>query len=126
MRSILTALFMTAIAGCASINTPSSSLIDTVPVVKVGKTNDVPKEHIVYIPANTEFPIDFSVKGSVFNKDVSSQVMVSFKQDMYLYKYWASLDGKNWINSHKLMRVELSGGFDNSGGKAEVKLNLVE
>nr|WP_319393682.1 hypothetical protein [uncultured Desulfobacter sp.] len=52
--------------------------------------------------------------------------MAIFKQDMYLYKYWAGLDGKNWINSHQLMSVEPSGGFDKAGGKVEVKLNLVE
>ncbi|MCU7830882.1 MAG: hypothetical protein KZQ85_17625 [Candidatus Thiodiazotropha sp. (ex Myrtea sp. 'scaly one' KF741663)] len=126
MRKILTVLFMVVIAGCASMNTPSSSLIDSVPVVKVGESKDVPKDHIVFIPANTEFPIEFSVKGSIFNHDISSKVMTSFKQDMYLYKYWASLDGKNWVNSHKLMNVELSGGFDKSGAKVEVKLNLVE
>lgn len=125
MRKILTVLFMVAIAGCASMNTPSSSLIDTVPIVEVGETGNVPKEHIVFIPANSEFPIEFSVKGSVFNHDISSKVMASFKQDMYLYKYWASLDGKTWINSHKLMSVEPSGGFDKSGGIVEVKLNLV-
>jgi hypothetical protein len=108
------------------MNTPSSSLIDTIPVVKVGQSGDAPKEHIVFIPANTEFPIEFSVKGSVFNHDVSKKVMASFKQDMYLYKYWASLDGKRWMNSHKLMNVEPSGGFDKAGGKVEVKLDLVE
>jgi hypothetical protein len=126
MREILTVLFIIAIAGCASMNTPSSSLIDTVPVVKIGETKNVPKEHIVFIPANTEFPIEFSVKGSVFTNDISSIVMARFKQDMYLYKYWSSLDGKNWVNSHKLMHVEPSGGFDNAGGKVEVKLNFVE
>jgi hypothetical protein len=126
VKKILTVLFLVAIAGCASMNTPPSSLIDTVPVVKVGETSNVPKDHIVFIPANTEFPIVFTVKGSVFNHDLSSKVMASFKQEMYLYKYWASLDGKHWINSHKLMRVEPSGGFDKAGGKVEVKLNFVE
>jgi len=126
MKKILNVLFMVAIAGCASMNTPSSSLIDTVPVVKVGETDSVPKEHIVFIPANKEFPIEFYVKGSVFNHDISSKVMASFKQDMYLYKYWASLDGKNWTNSHKLMKVEPTGGFDSAGGRVEVKLNLLE
>jgi hypothetical protein len=108
------------------MNTPSSSLIDTVPVVKVGEEDNVPKDHIVFFPANTEFPIEFSVKGSVFNYDASSKIMISFKQDIYLYKYWASLDGKHWVNSHELINVEPSGGFDKIGGKVELKLNLAE
>lgn len=114
------------LTGCASMNTPSSSLIETTPVITIGDNGVAPAEHIVFIPANTDFPVEFSVKGSVFNNDVSSQAMVSFKQDMYLYKYWASLDGKTWVNSHKLMNVEPSGGFDASGGKVEVRLNLAK
>ncbi|MGH1428616.1 MAG: hypothetical protein ACRBEE_11805 [Arenicella sp.] len=105
------------------MNTPNASLIDTIPVIKVGDLKEAPKDHIVFIPANVEFPIQFSLKGSVFNEDVSSTVMTSFKRDLYLYKYWASLDGKKWVNSHKLMKVEPSGGFDKTGGKVEVKIN---
>ena len=119
-------LLLIFLAGCASMNTPSSSLIETKPIVKIGEPNNSPEDHIIYIPANKKFAIEFSVKGSVFNEPASSKKMVSFKQDMYLYKYWASLDGKTWVNSHKLMSVEPSGGFDASGGKVEVKLNLVQ
>ncbi|MEJ2618706.1 MAG: hypothetical protein P8163_00310 [Candidatus Thiodiazotropha sp.] len=126
MKNILILLLMVVIAGCTSMNTPSSTLIDSVPVVNVGELNDVPEDYIVLIPAGNEFPMVFSVKGSIFNRNVSSTVMTSVKQDIYLYKYWASLDGKHWVNSHKLMSVEPSGGFDKSGGKLEVKINLVE
>jgi len=126
MKKFIVVFFMFIINGCASMNTPSSSLIESVPVVKIGDSNDVPKDHIIFIPANTEFPIEFSVKGTVFNQDIASKVITSFKQDMYLYKYWASLDGKNWVNSHKLMNVEPSGGFEKSGGKVEVKLDLIQ
>jgi hypothetical protein len=62
----------------------------------------------------------------VFESNVSSKAMVSFKQDMYLYKYWASLDGKKWVKSHKLMNVEASGGFDVSGGKVGVEINFAK
>ncbi len=122
MRNILFLIFI-ALSGCASMNTPNASLIDTIPVIEVGDLKEAPKDHIVFIPANVEFPIQFSLKGSVFNEDVSSTVMTSFKRDLYLYKYWASLDGKKWVNSHKLMKVEPSGGFDKTGGKVEVKIN---
>jgi hypothetical protein len=105
------------------MNAPSASLIDTKPVITISEDGKAPEDHIVFIPANRKFPIEFSVKGNVFTENVSSKVMVSFKQDMYLYKYWASLDGKTWINSHKLLNVEPSGGFNASGGKVEVKLD---
>lgn len=125
MNKHLFLLVVLFISSCALNQTPSSSLIDTVPVINVGESKSVPVDHIVFFPANTEFPIQFSVKGSVFNEDVTSNVMASFKKDMYLYKYWASLDGKKWVNSHKLMSVEPSGGFDKTGVKVEVQLNLL-
>jgi hypothetical protein len=34
-----------------------------------------------------------------------------FQHVYYLYKYWASLDGKTWLNSHKLLNVQPSGGL---------------
>jgi len=126
IKVFVTSSFLTLLFGCASMNTPSSSLIETKPVIKIGEPGNAPDDHIVFIPANTSFPVEFVVKGNVFNNDSSSKVIVSFKQDMYLYKYWASLDGKEWVNSHKLMSVEPSGGFDKSGGKVEVRLNFVQ
>lgn len=129
MKSIralaISALFV-GIYGCASMNTPSASLIDTKPVVTIGEVSNASEDHVVFIPANRQFPVEFSVKGNVFTKNASSKVIVSFKQDMYLYKYWASLDGKKWVNSHKLLNVQPSGGFDASGGKVEVKLDRVK
>jgi hypothetical protein len=126
IRIIIVSLLLISLTGCASMNTPSSSLIETKPVIQIGESVNTSKDHIVFIPANKEFLIKFEIKGNVFTKPSSSKVMVSFKQDMYLYKYWASLDGKIWVNSHKLMSVEPSGGFDASGGKVEVKLNFVQ
>ena len=120
---VVSAIFV-LLYGCASMNTPSSSLIDTTPVVTISEASKTPENHIVFIPANKQFPIDFSVKGNVFTENTSSKVMVSFKQDIYLYKYWASLDGKSWVNSHKLLNVQPTGGFDASGGKVEIKLDL--
>lgn len=126
IRFISISLLLTSLVGCASMSTPTSSLIETKPVIQIGESDDVPKDHIVFIPANKKFPVEFAIKGNVFNKPSSSKIMVSFKQDMYLYKYWASFDGKTWVNSHELMSVEPSGGFDASGGKVEVNLNLVQ
>ena len=124
-NSIICILLLMSLTSCVSMNTPSSSLIETKPVLQIGGSGGaVSEDHIIFIPANKKFPVEFSVKGSVFNENVSSKVMVSFKHDMYLYKYWASLDGKTWVDSHKLMNVEPSGGFDKSGGKVEVKLNF--
>jgi len=126
IKFIILSSFLIVLVGCASMNTPSSSFIDTMPVITIGETDNVAEDHIVFIPAGAKFPIVFSVKGTVFDEAASSKVMVSFKKNMYLYKYWASLDGKTWVKSHKLIDVEPSGGFDKSGGKVELKLNFFQ
>lgn len=126
IRIVTVFISLLSLSSCASMNSPSASLIETKPVVTIGESADPEKDHIVFIPANKKFPVEFSIKGNVFNESSNTKSMVSFKQDMYLYKYWASLDGKTWVNSHKLMKVEPAGGFDASGGKVEVKLNILQ
>jgi hypothetical protein len=126
IKSFVIGSLFVLLYGCASMNAPSSSLIETKPVVTIGDVGRASEDHVVFIPANKEFPVEFSVKGNVFEKNVSTKAMVSFKKDIYLYKYWASLDGKKWVNSHKLMNVEPSGGFDVSGGKVGIEINFAK
>jgi len=103
IKFVVFSLNLILLAGCASMGTPSSSLVDTKPVVTIGETKDFADDHIIFIPAGIKFPIEFSVKVTVFDEAVLSTVMVSFKNEMYLYKYWANLDGKTWVRSHKLV-----------------------
>lgn len=119
-------LLLTYLSGCTSVSAPSSSLIDNTPVITIGSTSNPPKDHIVFIPANTKFSVNFFVNGDVLNKSASTKVLVSFKKSIYLYKYWASLDGKAWVNSHKLLNVAPTGGFDTSGGKVEVRIDFAK
>jgi len=58
------------------------------------------------------------------NKSALSKVMVSIKENIYLYKYCTSLDGNTWVNSHQILKVEPLFGIDASGGKVDVKRNL--
>lgn len=124
IKIVAISLLSTCFVGCTTMSAPSSTILDEKSVITIGSMTTPPDDHIVFIPANTEFPIEFSVKGDVFTQSKSSKVMVSFKQNMYLYQYWASLDGITWMNSHKIINVEPSGGFDTAGGKVEVKLDL--
>lgn len=117
-------LFIAILNGCASMGTPAASLIDDIPVVTIGDSENAPEDHIVFIPKNTSFPVEFSLSGNLLNTDASQSVNTSIKHDLYLYKYWSSLDGRQWVHSHKLMSVKPSGGFDKSGGKVEVNLDL--
>ena len=126
IKIFICSLLCSLLMGCSSINTPSSSLINSKPVITIGTKKTPPKDHILYIPANQNFPLVFSVNGDLFSESKTAKVMVSFKKNLYLYKSWASLNGKDWVNSHKLLNVVPSGGFDSSGGKVEIKLNFAK
>jgi hypothetical protein len=80
IKSFATGSLFVLLYGCASINTPSSSLIETKPVITIGEVSRESEDSVVFIPANMEFPVEFSVKGNVFEKNVSSKIMVSFKK----------------------------------------------
>ncbi|MBU0632532.1 hypothetical protein KKA17_07795 [bacterium] len=112
------------LSGCVYV--PSASLIDHTPLVKIGSTAKPPKEFILFIPANTKFPMKFSATGDAFDNPESSTVMVSFKQDMYLYDYWASTDGKKWMDFHTLLDVKPTGGFDSMGANISIKMDYAK
>lgn len=112
--------------GCSSMYAPSASLIDNTPIVKIGSTTKPPKEFILFIPANTKFPMEFSATGDAFDNPESSTIMVSFKQNMYLYDIWVSTDGKKWMTFHTLLDVKPSGGFDSMGAKISIKMDYAK
>lgn len=122
-QTIAAALMAANLCACAYVHTPPYTLIDEVPVVKIGASVRPSEAHIVFIPANTPFPIEFTATGSILNQPASSKVMVSFKRDLYLYKSWASENGRYWVNTRRLLKVERSGGFDATGGRVEEKLD---
>jgi hypothetical protein len=121
-----TVIALSVLSGCASINTPSSSLIDEIPVFMIGSTETLPEDYIILIPANVEFPVDISITGNAFAKTASTNQMMSMKNNLYLYQYWASHDGKSWVQAHELFNLEVSGGLAITGGLAELKLDNAE
>jgi hypothetical protein len=76
----------------------------------------------VFYPAGFAFPVVLKTSGSLFTSGKQVESQVSLANNLYLYKYWASLDGKTWKNSHELVGVEFGGGFDLTGLQANIKL----
>ncbi len=108
--------------GCAAMLPAPTDEIAKLPVVRVGDQTPQNTEYVVFFPAGVPFPVKLSASGSLFasNKQIESQVALA--RDLYLYKYWASYDGKTWTNSHKLLGVDFGGGFDVNGLQANMKL----
>lgn len=123
---VSTVMALCILSGCASVQAPSASLIDEVPVIQIGATEKPPKEHIIFIPANVSFPVEVKMDGSAFAYAPSLSTTASLKKDLYLYQYWASHDGKNWVEAHKMFKADVSAGVSASGGKAELKFDYAE
>ena len=92
----LLALLLVAmtVGGCALPLQPNAKSFAVLPVVKAGSNSATGIEHVIHIPAKTPVPIQFRVEGSFVATPVTSTVEVTFERGVYLYKEWASFDGK--------------------------------
>lgn len=118
----LVALALSTLIGCAALRPAPVDSIAKLPVVRVGDLSPRNTEYIVFYPAGFAFPVNLKTSGSLFASEKQVQSQVILAKDLYLYKYWASHDGKTWKNSHELLDVQFGGGFDVTGLQANIKL----
>jgi hypothetical protein len=123
MKKGLLCILMAVLTGCASMMPAPVDKIDALPTVRLGGAASAYADYVLYIPAHSPIPVLLNVKGTLIEKESPATANVSFSQDLYLYKYWASHDRKHWENSHKLLDVAYGGGVDVSGLHANVTLN---
>ncbi len=123
MKHAFFAFVVFALAGCASLQSPPVETISKLPVVRVGSQPPQNTEYVVFYPAGFPFPVKLIANGSLFASEKQVESQATLAKDLYLYKYWASHDGKSWKNSHELLGVEFGGGFDINGLQSNVKLD---
>lgn len=126
IKGIILGVYVFSVTGCASMYTPNSDLIETLPVIKIGSKKPDGHEYILHIPAETQFPVHFTVKGGLISSPVDQKPTTRIKQDLYVYKYWSSLDGRNWQPSHDLINMPISIGMGPEGGQFHVKVDITE
>lgn len=121
-NTFLIALSLSTILGCAALRPAPVEYIAKLPVVRVGDPPPKNTEYVLFYPVGLTFPVKLKTSGTLFasEKQVESQAILA--KDLYLYKYWASHDGKTWKNSHELLGVEFGGGLDVTGLQANIKL----
>ncbi|MDD2700979.1 MAG: hypothetical protein PHH36_07030 [Sideroxydans sp.] len=110
-------------AGCASLQPPPTEKIAHLPVIHVGSPPPQDGEYIVLYPAGFAIPVTLKASGTMFAAESKTESHVILAKNLYLYKYWASHDGKAWKNSHELLGVEFGGGFDINGLQSNLILN---
>lgn len=119
---LLSALVLSTVVGCAALRPVPVESIVRLPVVRVGDPPPQNTEHVVFYPAGFAFPVKLKTSRSLFASEKQIESKIALAKDLYLYKYWASHDGKTWRNSHELLGVEFGGGFDGTGLQANIKL----
>ncbi len=117
---------MILFSGCASMFTPDSDLINELQIVKMGSQKPDGDEYILHIPAGTKIPVNFSLKGSLISAPIDNKSVTQLNHGLYIYKYWASLDGKNWQATGDLINMPISLDVSPEGGQIGIKVNVIK
>jgi hypothetical protein len=120
MRTLCLALAVLAVSGCAAMRPPSAEAMASLPILEIGQPTPAGHEYILHLQAGRPAPFTLEVTGDALMAPGSSTTSVAPRQDVYLYKQWASLDGKTWHRSHDLFATSVSLGLDPGGGKVVV------
>jgi hypothetical protein len=109
------------LGGCASWQTPPADLVSKVPTIEIGQPKPEGSEYVLLVRAGKDVPVTLTVGGTFLSKEGAAEALVKVRQDVYFYKHWSSLDGKNWERG--VFQVLISAGLGPEGGKVEVKMN---
>jgi len=129
VSNILTAATMAILfSGCASMFVPDSDVINELPIMEMGSHKQKPanNEFVLHIPAGAKIPVNFSVNGSLIAAPVENRSVTQINQELYIYKYWASLDGKNWQPTRDLIKMPIAIGVAPEGGQIHVKVDITK
>lgn len=96
LRIAAAALAALSLTGCAGLVLPSTDTMAKLPVVRFGEQAPTHKDYVLLLPANTPLPIETSVEGSLLAQGAKTQMTVTLKKNLYIYKRWVSFDDKTW------------------------------
>ena len=122
---LLITLAMVLFSACASMYVPDSDLINKLQIVKMGNEKPEGHEYILHIPAGTKIPVNFSVNGSLISAPIENKSVTKINQELYIYKYWASFDGKNWQPTRDVIKMPITLDVNSEGGQIHVKVDLL-
>ncbi len=121
MNRKLLIVSMLAFPGCASM--APTQKIATLPVVETGQKAPTGGEYVLHIVAGKPANFRLIVKGNALEKNGEAMTTVVPKQDVWLYKSWASLDGKHWKPARDLFRSSVGVGINPKGGQVTVSFD---
>ena len=121
---ILFSLSFILLTGCSSMFVPGNDELSQLPVVKMGSLKPAGNEYILHIPAGTKIPVNLSIDGNLISGKVDNNSSTRLNKELYVYKYWASLDGKKWQPTRDLVHMPISIGVGPDGGQIKIAVDL--
>jgi hypothetical protein len=118
---LLVLLAFSGVNGCATVYLPDVATIGALPTVELGQVPPANNEYILLLRAGVDVPVAISITGSLLSKESKIDTTVQLKQDVYIYKNWSSLDGKNWGEKNVILLI--AAGLDASGGKVNITVD---
>jgi len=106
-QTLTLALILTALTGCANLSLPSADKLASMPVVSY-PDKPTTADYVYKLPAGKPIDVNIKADGSALVAPVAQTLSASLGHDLYLYKRWASEDGKTWMDAHKLIGVQLA------------------
>lgn len=127
-RSLVLALSALTLSACASLAPPSGDTLAALPSIRFGQNAPADGDYILIYPAGAPLPMEASITGDLFEADQRATLQPRLKQDIYVYKHWASFDGKQWTRADKLVggqfEIVLPGEKDgHSSGRMHAEFN---
>lgn len=126
IKITLSVLVLISFSACASMFVPGSEEISKLPVIKMGSKKPEGNEYILHIPKGEKIPWHFTINGGLISAPVDSKSVTKINQEIYVYKYWASFDGKNWKPTGELLNMPISFGVGPEGGQLNLKVDVIK
>ena len=120
---IFSVLVMLLFSACASMYVPGSEEINKLQIVKMGSKKPEGNEYLLNVPAGAKIPVHFSVKGNLISAPIDNNQVTKLNRELYIYKYWASLDGKEWKPTGEILKMPIAIGVDPEGGQVTIRVD---
>lgn len=106
VRILFAAATCASLSACAGLS-PSSAEIAQAAQIRFGQPRPAGDNYVLHYPAGTPLPVATVVDGDLFEQAGQSTLHVTLKRDIYVYRGYASFDGKNWQPARSLVATNL-------------------
>lgn len=107
MKYLLAAILVLTVAGPLSAAAlPTYDDVAKMPVILFGEP--VPKtDYILMFMPGQPITMTISIEGSLFSQPAATELVVTPSRTIFVFKDWASLDGKTWLPRGELIRSDV-------------------